>query len=82
MGKLKEQAQFVDNSTAQNQLYMTQIKELETRVQNLMDKVQEQADTVDRSNEKEHSYVQEKQNLSYVFFHSANIFLSPLHTIF
>lgn len=61
MGKLKEQAQFVDNSTAQNQLYMTQIKELETRVQNLIDKVQEQADTVDRSNEKEHSYVQEKQ---------------------
>jgi hypothetical protein len=61
MGKLKERAQFVDNSTAQNQLYMTQIKELETRVQNLMDKVQEQADTVDRSNEKEYSYAQEKQ---------------------
>jgi hypothetical protein len=35
MGKLKERAQFVDNSTAQNQLYMTQIKELETRVQKL-----------------------------------------------
>ena len=43
MGKIKKQAQFVDNSTEQNRLYKTQIRPFEIRVQNLMDKIQQPA---------------------------------------